>query len=792
MTDRDIDKTETLSQTRPHSNSRPDYNLDNPFQIGDIILNEYVVKSILGKGGMGIVYLVQRQKWDTLFAVKTLRATRLNTINQKRKLMRELRTWMDLPPHPNLASCHFFRTIGDTLLIFAQYIDGGTLSQWINADSPRALTEIIDVMIQLAWGLQAAHCNGVIHQDVKPSNVLMTRDGTVKLTDFGLASAGKYTPDNDMVSDRFDSHLVSSNGMTPAYSSPEQMNYQKLSSKTDIWSYGMSVMEMFTGEVTWKVGAAGPLILERLLKNPADSWRMVMPDSIQSLLRKCFMRNPDERWTDMSAIASELKSIYLRETGTDYPRQEPTFTELPVRDALDRQSLTGDMWEDPMIWLRKAIEAADYPETMETHAIPDRKGSRRVQAIVDLEVFEIAESIYLDLIQHGQVEFEEQLAALYFQKTFVSEYLDDNVTALALMKKMIVIYKRLLEGNQSPHTAQRLFDAYAKLSSHLHHVEDFSAAMNALNAAIDLFTTLETQGLDWISPVDRAMVFENKGLLLLQEGNAEEAMINSRSAIALLRKLLDKTFDSKAMFYLGKSYTTCAGALAGKGDLHSALNNLNRGIDILEELAHRDRHPQAEMAIVYSVMNKSMLLDDLQEHQLALETLNHCEKMIKRLIREDDRTEMQFFLSTLLLKKGVLCHKTSAHQQALVYLDQSIEMFETLIERDGKPELARDLFFAYARKADVLEFLDQKDQAVFFLDRVLSILQNFDETYQLVDFGVERAHTLVKRAMLKVSLGLTQGVETDLRTAVPVLEKAKGRGLQYQQSLQAAKSYLAS
>src|SRR5262249_58345974 len=139
----------------------------------------------------------------------------------------------------------FFRTIGAEELIFAEFVAGGALADWIHARKLTRLEQILDVAIQFAWGLHAAHERGLIHRDVKPGNVLLTHDGVVKVTDFGLSQA-----------------LEGSGAMTPAYCSPEQANRQRLTRATDTWSWGLSVLEMFTGELTWGHGTAAPDALE--------------------------------------------------------------------------------------------------------------------------------------------------------------------------------------------------------------------------------------------------------------------------------------------------------------------------------------------------------------------------------------------------------------------------------------------------------------------------------------------------------------------------------------------------
>jgi len=163
-----------------------------------MLLDEFVVERPLGAGGMGEVVLVRSRWTGHYFAVK-----RASTSSPEARdaLLTELRTWSELPEHPHLVPCRFFRTLGDEVAIFAEYIEGGSLAEWIS-QGRLSLEARLDVAIQMARGLEAVHRLGVIHRDVKPANVLMTLEGVARLADFGLAAGQR--------------------GMTPGYCSPEQ------------------------------------------------------------------------------------------------------------------------------------------------------------------------------------------------------------------------------------------------------------------------------------------------------------------------------------------------------------------------------------------------------------------------------------------------------------------------------------------------------------------------------------------------------------------------------------------
>jgi len=225
--------------------------MTNAWNVGVVMLDDYLIEKELGRGGMGRVWLVKSNSTGRRFAVKQ---TILNDAEHRKAFLSELQTWIDLPEHPNIVPCRFFRTVGDEIVIFADYIEGGSLADWIAKGKLTDLEKILDVAIQFAWGLHAIHERGLIHQDVKPANVLMTADGVPMVADFGLARARIRGSDGACVSPALpqgkDRILVSSGGMTPAYASPEQRAGQPVSRKTDIWSWGVSVLDMFIGGVS--------------------------------------------------------------------------------------------------------------------------------------------------------------------------------------------------------------------------------------------------------------------------------------------------------------------------------------------------------------------------------------------------------------------------------------------------------------------------------------------------------------------------------------------------------------
>ncbi len=315
------------------------------WQVGDVILDLYEVKHVFEEGGMGLVYRVHHRGWNTDLAVKSPRSDYFKTETQKENFTRECETWINLGLHPHIVSCHYVRTLGGIPRVFAEYVDGGTLKEWIDSrklyegGEQESLKRILDVAIQMAWGLHYAHEKGVIHQDVKPANVLVMPDGTAKITDFGLAKARAACGD-PVVAGAGRSILVSSGGMTPAYCSPEQAKKQPLSRKTDIWSWGVSVLEIFAGEVFWLAGEAAAEALKSFAEQGAAE-KMIppMPAGVMDLLKHCFQQQPEDPPKNMVEVVESLRLVYLKISAGDYRRPEPKAVDMAA-DSLNNHGLS--------------------------------------------------------------------------------------------------------------------------------------------------------------------------------------------------------------------------------------------------------------------------------------------------------------------------------------------------------------------------------------------------------------------------------------------------------------------
>jgi WD40 repeat protein/tetratricopeptide (TPR) repeat protein len=313
------------------------------WQPGTVLLDRYEVRELLGEGGWGQVHRVHHRGWNIDLAVKSPRQELLAGGGAER-FERECETWINLELHPNVVTCYYVRRVDGLPRVFAELVEAGSLKDWIEnrrlyaGDPEEALARVLDVAIQFAWGLGHAHGSGLVHQDVKPANVLMTPEAAARVTDFGLArafaAAGEIGPTGLPPGA---TGLATVGGMTPAYCSPEQAAGQRLGPATDLWSWAVSVLELFTGEVTWRSALAAPEALDAYLASGGGA--LSMPAEVALVLRSCLQREPGARPSGFAEVAAGLREVYERLTGGAFPRAEPEAVEAAA-DTLNNRALS--------------------------------------------------------------------------------------------------------------------------------------------------------------------------------------------------------------------------------------------------------------------------------------------------------------------------------------------------------------------------------------------------------------------------------------------------------------------
>lgn len=433
------------------------------WNVGDVILNLFEIKSLLGQGGMGKVYQVYHRAWQIDLAVKCPKPEALALAGGFETFERECETWVNLGLHPYTVSCYYVRRIGGIPRIFAEYVAGGSLWHWLqkgllhSAGPQKALERALTIGIQTAWGLHHAHEMGLIHRDVKTPNVMMTSNGTAKVTDFGLAKAlASKTEAQAMPSS--DSPIISSiGGMTPAYCSPEQRRGDALTRATDIWSWGLCVLEMLVGRIFWRMGTEAPQALRHLLSEVATAARVPrVPPPLANLLGRCFNLDPGARPATMLEAADALREIYQESTGNRFPLETPKAVEGRAESLNNRAVSLMDLGKEEeakRCWHQALQAIPHHPEsTFNLELLRWRAGEITdevlLQHLREVSILHPAEPLTVHLTAQAHLERGDWRAAnsLLEENKNVDEYAQDTAALLQMVRDRYRGSRRLLRS----------------------------------------------------------------------------------------------------------------------------------------------------------------------------------------------------------------------------------------------------------------------------------------------------------------------------------------------------------
>jgi len=265
---------------------------------GKTILHYKIVEK-LGEGGMGIVYLAEDTKLKRQVAIKFLPHHISDNSDERKRFEIEAQAAAALN-HPNIATIHNIEEADDEIFIVMEYITGKHLKDYINS-KPLSVEEATNISIHIAGGLQAAHDKGIVHRDIKSSNIMSTDDEQVKIMDFGLAKVRggvQLTTDHSTLG-------------TAAYMSPEQVKGEEVDQRSDIWSFGVVMYEILTGQLPFK-GEYEQAVTYSIVNenpNPISEVRSDLPHELEIIINKCLEKNVENRYQHADDILVDLRKI---------------------------------------------------------------------------------------------------------------------------------------------------------------------------------------------------------------------------------------------------------------------------------------------------------------------------------------------------------------------------------------------------------------------------------------------------------------------------------------------------
>ena len=294
--------------------------------IGSAILH-YKILEKLGEGGMGVVYKAEDSKLKREVAIKFLPHHISANEEDKQRFEIEAQAAASLN-HPNIMTIHAIEEYNSEVFIVMEFIDGVELKDKIK-NKPLSVEEATNISIRIAEGLEAAHRKGIVHRDIKSQNIMITGEGRVKIMDFGLAKVGKGSQVTQ----------VGTTIGTIAYMSPEQAKGEEINHQTDIWSSGVVLYEMLTGELPFKGDYDQAIIYSILNENPHDLNRFENLPVIHQVLDKALEKDRKKRYSNISEMITDLKSTTVS-IGT--PSREELKKDIKKLAVLPFSNLVND------------------------------------------------------------------------------------------------------------------------------------------------------------------------------------------------------------------------------------------------------------------------------------------------------------------------------------------------------------------------------------------------------------------------------------------------------------------
>jgi eukaryotic-like serine/threonine-protein kinase len=277
-------------------------------------VSHYEIVRKLGEGGMGVVYQARDTDLGRYVALKFLPPSLVSSTDKIARFRQEARAISALN-HPRIATIYGIEDTGDHKFLVLEYLPGGTLRQKLlvhRASGERpAIRQCLEWGIQIAEGLAHAHKHGIIHRDIKSSNILFTEDGQIKIADFGLAKFTGREPGK--LTDTAETQTGCAVG-TPVYMSPEQARGQEVDERSDIFSLGILLFELIAGEVPFR-STDTPVVLHDIAFTPAPPlqlYRADLPDGLQSMISKMLEKDAADRYQSAQEVLTDLRCMVLR------------------------------------------------------------------------------------------------------------------------------------------------------------------------------------------------------------------------------------------------------------------------------------------------------------------------------------------------------------------------------------------------------------------------------------------------------------------------------------------------
>jgi eukaryotic-like serine/threonine-protein kinase len=762
-------------------------------------VGRYRIISLIGEGGMGQVYLAEDTRLNRKVSLKFLASTFTNDRERLRRFEQEAQAVSALN-HPNILTIHEIGAEDVRQFIATEFIEGQTLRERLR--SGLDIDDALDVAIQVASALVAAHRLNIVHRDIKPENIMIRKDdGLVKVLDFGLAKMTQHQQSGAVADSALTTALQANTGPgvvmgTVAYMSPEQARGETVDERTDIWSLGVVLYEMVTGCSPFLAGTSNEIIsaiLSKQIPPPLARYSRLVPERLEEIVEKALTKNREERYQTSKDLLIDLKrlkqSLELkagiqrsstpeRSGGLSLSEQTNKVKSSPTEDGLsNRQSASSAEYVVNQVKThrRGAIAALTvvllivtgvlfYKQRQRQTAIPSQQEIRSL-AILPLKSFDPGENFLGLGIADAVIRRISQTGELIVRPTSaVRRYVKEETDGLTAAKQLEV--DSVLEG-----TVQRADDR--------------------LRVTVNLLRSSDGASL-WTESFDMRMadVFTIQDSISEKVASRLQLTLNSAQRV-LLRK--QYTSNSEAYEYYVKGRTSFEDVTTSIGDrqaIDAAVSHFKKAIELDPKyaLAH------AELGQAYMWMANFNDPDNPAWVGLAQQALSRAETIDPQLA-EIHSARFEYYFSKYggwdLAQAAREAHRALALDPSEGHLELGI-LYDHLglDELTGLRQFQRALEidptnkFTQGRLIESYQLYGKYDEAInasrrFFgeetgADAALIGKGRLDEAKPLVEDAVRKnSGDLRARSRLALILAL-QGRFQEAETAIPpILEQAR-------------------
>jgi serine/threonine-protein kinase len=675
-------------------------------------LGKYELLEEVGRGAFGIVYRARDAELDRVVALKVPRSGHLATPGEVDRFLREARSAAQLD-HPSIVAIHDAGHADGSCYLACAFVPGTTLARRL-ADGRLPAREAAELAAAMAEALHHAHLRGVVHRDVKPSNILLGRDGVPRLTDFGLAKR-----EEGDISLTVDGEPLG----TPAYMPPEQARGEArgVDGRGDVYSLGAVLYQMLTGEPVFRGNAA--MIRKQVLEDEPTPPRRLddrIPRDLEVICLKCLQKEPARRYASAAELADDLRRFLRGEPIVARPvgpvghlgawcRRKPVVAGLLAGLGLAVSvGLSGVTWQ----WLRAAREwrraeanlhlarlegdraeensrlahraVDDYLDRVSTNKLLDVPGMQPLRK----ELMKSALGYYQRFVEQraGDPAVLAELADAHFKIGFIDSEIGLKGQTLAAYQRARTIYEDLVRS----HPREARFRV--KLSKAIYNMGTQHRATGQIAEALrsfrDAFAIQEGLARDYPEDLEfrrhRAAGYHNLGLLQFETGHPAEGLESLRRAIAATEELVaaDPAIDDRAQ--LAQFYGTLGAVQFMTGHPSAALDPWRRSAELLRGVT-RDRPEVAlfRRDLAGTVMNLGALELENRHADEAIGYLREALALQERLVRDNPAVlDYSQDLARTYATLGEAYCQMDRPAEAVRPLEQARDLREMLVRSD--------------------------------------------------------------------------------------------------------------